>query len=207
MGGGFTVKQGVFRKESGRGWRGKRGLSPIIVRLLSARIPFASNLMKLSIPKNFFKAAVLSIAAAIATIAIPYIFVLILGASFTIYDEDRRSPSSSQGAVRTMEELEKASRDMDMRIERLKKSPPGIKEVSRAARTSFWWLTWFPWLVLPFLVKSLVRPPYTLLLIVPMFIAASIQWLMWREVILSVVVFGLVIVIIHLTKKIKIKSN
>ena len=96
-----------------------------------------------------------------------------------------------------MEELENADRDMDVRIEKLKKSPPGINEVSHAARSSFWGLTWLPWLVLPFLVRPLVRPPYSMLLILPMFIAASFQWVMWREAIMSVVVFSLVTLIIH----------
>lgn len=109
-----------------------------------------------------------------------------------------------------MEELEKANRESLERLKRNDQAAPKRDEIYQAARNSFWWSTWIPWLFLPFIVLVRLRVSDILLVATPLLLMLLIGWLLPIEGILSAVslVVGMVFVYIKAkSTEMNLKSN
>jgi len=135
-----------------------------------------------------FKSLLLGTCAAIATIALPYVLAMVVPTSVLIYDEGGPPPpKSSLEKPQTMQDLEKATRDAEERLRRQDKTPPQLNQISWTVRNSFWWCSWLPWLLLPFLTRINPRSANALLAVAPLAIFAVLRWVLPMEAILSVV--------------------
>ncbi len=101
------------------------------------------------------------------------------------------------GQIYSREEIEKFEREMKERITKVDKESVHMtpKYLFTLVRRNYWWCTWIPWLLLPFLVKFKPRSIEPLLIILPVVAVALFGWVLPIEVGASVaaLLIGMVI--------------
>ena len=108
---------------------------------------------------NILKLVLMGVVAVVLTVALPFVVGIFVPGTAFITGGKNDVPNMPPGYSYSREELDKFEREMKERVSRPNKSAVDVssREVSTYVRKSFWWCSWIPWVLLPFLVQIKAR--------------------------------------------------
>jgi hypothetical protein len=113
------------------------------------------------------------ILGSLSATAISLVLPLAIGAFVPIQvGGDRPDKPPNLGKSYTQEELDRFAREMREKITR-KSDPEERRNIAMAFRQAFWWVTWIPWFVVPFVIRIANWKAALVLLVAPSVLALA----------------------------------